>query len=425
MICLLPNCSYLSETSRMLEIYKALRAGGVDACIATHGGVHETALKAAGVPYDIVGPQMSNERSARFVREGIGQGPVGQSMYSDAELRAYVRAETAYFREHDIRVAVTGFTLTTLISTRVAGIRLATEHAGSWVPPVWERRLLPLPSMRLPGLFSYLPRSWAHRLYNSGTPRLHYYLSGFHRIADEFGVVPPPSMAALLLSDLALVTEAPEVLGVSAVELSAWRPDGKRAYWPSTRLRYSGPLYAHLDVPLPSEVDEFLTAPGSVVYVAITSSPPELVRGVVRALEPLRARLLVAGTVHALGDLASDRVLVGGVLPSHLIMSRVDAAVTAGGQGSVQTAMAGGAPLVGVPLQPEQDLNVVLLERLGAARRIAPARAVTPELATLVGEVLGDDSYRRAAKGVQQLYDGIDGAANAAAEVTALAQRKG
>jgi hypothetical protein len=36
-------------------------------------------------------------------------------------------------------LAATGFTLTTLLSTRLAGVKLVTEHAGSFVPPIWER----------------------------------------------------------------------------------------------------------------------------------------------------------------------------------------------------------------------------------------------------------------------------------------------
>ena len=35
MICLMPMCAYLSETSRMIQIYKALRARGAKVCMAT------------------------------------------------------------------------------------------------------------------------------------------------------------------------------------------------------------------------------------------------------------------------------------------------------------------------------------------------------------------------------------------------------
>jgi UDP:flavonoid glycosyltransferase YjiC (YdhE family) len=136
-------------------------------------------------------------------------------------------------------------------------------------------------------------------------------------------------------------------------------------------MRYSGPLYAQLAMPLPACVARFLDGPGPIVYVAITSSPPDLVRTVIGALAAVDARVLVAATLHDLRDLAGagdDRRRTAQP-PDH----------ASGGPGdhrSVQTAMAGGTPLIGIPLQPEQDLNVFLLERRGAARRITPrARA--------------------------------------------------
>lgn len=391
MICLLPNCAYLSETSRMLELHRALADRGADVRMATHGGTYEHLLD---VPYDLIAPRMGGERCARFVRDGIGQGDRGQSMYDDAEMLAFARAEADYFRDHDVHVVVTGFTLTALLSSRLAGIPLVTEHAGSWVPPVWERGLLPAPRRTLP--------AW---LLNRAAPRVRYYCAGFDRAAAELGVPGLPSMAALLLGDLTLVPEAPEVLGIPPEEMAAWRPGA--AYRPETRLCYSGPLYARLDIPLPDPVAEFLDRPGPLVYVAVTSSPPGLVRSLVTGLASLDARILVAGTVHDLADLAGERVMVAGVLPSHVIMPRADLAVVSGGQGSVQTALASGTPFLGIPLQPEQDLNIALAARLGAARRaVRPARDA--------GRMLGDDRYRAAARRIHDVYAAIDGPGAAA-----------
>jgi UDP:flavonoid glycosyltransferase YjiC (YdhE family) len=137
-------------------------------------------------------------------------------------------------------------------------------------------------------------------------------------------------------------------------------------------------------------VEGFLERPGPIVYVAITSSTAELVRQVVHALRGLDARLLVAATVHNLRDLEDDRVLVESVLPSHLIMPRVDVAVISGGQGSVQTALASGLPFVGIPLQPEQDANVAFAERQGAARRVAQRAAGTQAVADAARKLLAD-----------------------------------
>ena len=81
MICLLPMCAYLSETSRMVQIYKALRAKGAAARIATHGGVHERLLRQEGIDYDLIEPHMDAARGQRFVMSnvGIGDPQIGQS----------------------------------------------------------------------------------------------------------------------------------------------------------------------------------------------------------------------------------------------------------------------------------------------------------------------------------------------------------
>jgi UDP:flavonoid glycosyltransferase YjiC (YdhE family) len=318
---------------------------------------------------------MDHERCVRFVRDGVGLGPPDQSMYSDDELREHALAEAAYFRKHGITVAVTGFALSTRLSTRLAGTTLVTEHAGCWVPPALEPRVLELTA----------------------------YCGGFNRVADELGVPRIPNLPELLCGDLTLVPEVPQVLGIPAGEME-------------DRFRYTGPLFAHLDLPVPHRVSAFLDRPGPVVYVALTSTSPDLIRRIVRQLH---TRVLVAGTVHDLADLAGDDVLVEGVLPSHLIMPRVDLAITTGGQGSVQTAMASGTPLIAMPLQPEQQLNVGLLHRLGAVESI-DLDQVGPQ----VDKMLGCESHRVAARRIQSWYDEVDGPEQAAEAIMEVASAR-
>ena len=435
MICLMPNCCFLSETSRMLEIYRALRerkdpAVGAPAMtgikVVTHGGPYESLLRAAGVPYDVLGPGVSARRYQEFLRSLPGIGPPGQSMWSDEELRSYAVAEAEYFARHQVRAAVTGWTLTALLSTRLAGIPLVTEHAGAFLPPVFERGLLPAPSMPvgLPGE-RFLPRRARRRIYNVGVARASIYTVGINRVAAELGVEPVPSFPALLLGDLTLVTDVPELLGLPRADVDGWTPRDPRRYRPGTRLRYTGPLYAHLDLPVPDQVRALLAGPRPVIYVAITSSTPGLVRQVVRALEPTGAQILVAATTHDLADLASGQVMVAGVLPSHLVMGDADLAVIAGGQGSVQTALAAGLPFVGIPLQPEQDANVTFAQNQGAARLIAQNDAGTPAMTAAARDLLADAAARDSARRLKQIFAAVDGpaaAAQAVLETAAAAQ---
>ena len=418
MICLLPNCCFLSETSRMLEIYRALReregsAAGIK--VVTHGGPYESLLRAAGVPYDVLGPGVSTQRYQEFLRSIPGIGPPGQSMWTDEELRSYAVAEAEYFARHQVTAAVTGWTLTALLSTRLAGIPLITEHAGSFLPPVFEQGLLPAPSMPvgLPGE-RLLPRRARRWIQNAAPARLGHYTAGFNRVAAELGVEPVPSFAALLLGDLTLVTDVPELLGLPRADVDGWTPRDPRRYRPGTRLRYTGPLYARLDLPVPDQVRAFLAGPRPVIYVAITSSTPELVRQAVSALTPLAARILVAATTHDLADLASDQVMVAGLLPNHLVMGDVDLAVIAGGQGSVQTALAAGVPFVGIPLQPEQDANVTFAQNQGAARLVAQEAAGTPAMTATARDLLTDTAARDNARRLKQIFAAVDGPAAAA-----------
>jgi UDP:flavonoid glycosyltransferase YjiC (YdhE family) len=408
MICLLPHCAYLSETSRMLELHRALTELGLEVRVATHGGPHERLLAEAGIQYDVLGPGMTPSRAARFVASAIGLGDPRQSMYDDAEIRTYVTAEAEYFRAHAITVTVTGFTLTTLLSSRLAGVRVITEHAGSFVPPVFEHRLLPAPTRPVDPRLKHAPDWLARFLVNRTSHRTTAYCGGFNRVAESLGIEGVPSLAALLLGDLSLVPEIPEVLGISSTELTAWRPG--KGYRAGSQLTAVGPLFAHLDLPLPAKVQQFLDRPGPTIYLAMTSTPPAQIRTAIAELSRLDVRILVAGTIHDLGDLATDQIMIEGVLPSHLVMPQVDLAVTTGGQGSVQTAMASGTPLLGIPLHIEQDLNVALVERLNAARR---AR----NLADQATRMLDNPTHVEAAEHIQKQYAAVDGPAEAAAVI--------
>lgn len=433
MICLMPQCGYLSETSRMIEVWRALHRRGTPVRMALHGGRHEQLITQAGIPYDQVGPRMSAERSLQLVRDSPGLGDVRQSVYTPDELRRYARAEAGYLREIGARAVVTGFTLTTLLSSRLAGIPLVTEHNGSWLPPVWERGLLPVPADPPWPWMSRLPERVARRLVNAAPARASWYCALINEAGAELGVEPVPSTAALTLGDVALLTEAPEVVGLPADAFTSWRPPVRRGpasarYRSGSRLAVAGPIYARLATPLPAEAEAALAAPGPRAYLAMTSTPPDLIRATLRAV--LRAapdlHVLVAGTVHdparlAPDDVPRERVTVCGVLPSHLVMPWVDVAVTTAGQGSLQTAMAAGTPVVGVPLQPEQDLNIVLLARRGAGIRVPRSAAGTATMTAAVRRALHHPELRTAAAGIQALYRRIDGPAAAAAVIEEVA----
>jgi UDP:flavonoid glycosyltransferase YjiC (YdhE family) len=424
MIGLFPNCGFLSETSRMLAIHDALRVLGEPVCVASRGGPYARLLTEAGVDWTLLEPRADDERCARFLRDLPGIGSPRQSLYSDDEMAAAARSEAVFMRERGLRLAVTGFTLTTLLSTRLAGIPLATSHAGSYVPPVFEAGLMPAPGRPVMPLLGLLPRSLQQRFMNWIPAHTRLYCAGFNRVARSLGVEGVPSFAALLLGDLTLVTDVPEILGVTAASMHSWSPAGQPGYRPGTALRYTGPLYSTLSIPLPARAERFLHG-STVAYVALTSAREQLVRDVVASVAKTGARVLVASTVHDLRDLDGGEVMVETLLPNHLVMPRVAVAITAGGQGSVQTAVASGVPLAAVPLQAEQDLNVHLVQRQGMALCVPPRHAGGARMTLAVRRLLDDISFRDHARRLQAVVANVDGAMGAAHEIRRyLAGRK-
>jgi UDP:flavonoid glycosyltransferase YjiC (YdhE family) len=367
MICLLANCGCLAATARMLEIHRALRERGTGVRLATHGGTYERVLRDAGVEYDLL--------------EG---------------------ADAGYLRERGARGVVTGGTETALQASRLAGIPSVSVDAGAWVPPMWERGLLPLPFEPLGIPFERrVPRAIRRRMFNSRV---------------KSGAWPRGEPA-----DLTLVTDLPELLGITATAIDGWRPREPAASRSGARLKLVGPILTRLAVPVPERVERLLAGPRPIVHVAMPSSAAGLVRAVVGALRPLGARILVSGPVPDLAGLEDDQVAVEGLLPSHLIMPRVDLAVVSGGQAGVQAALAAGVPFAGLPLRPEQHLNVALAEREGAARAIAPALAGTPDLTAAARGLMTMPRHRAAAERLRDAFERADGAGRAADAIIALA----
>ncbi len=418
-IALLPHCGFLSETSRMLAIAETLRDAGAQVHLGTHCGPFAHLITDAGWPLRRLEPMPDGARRERFIEGLMHLGQPGRRLLTADEVRTGVRAEVAWLREVGAQAVVTGFTLTAHLSSRVVGALLVTSHGGSFVGPVFDHGLAPAPTqMPIPGT-EWLPAAAKRWLANQGPQRMRGPAEFLNEIAVELGVEPVPSLAALMMGDLTLLTDTPQVLGLAAAQVSGWQPRRPAAYRANPKVVCVGPLFARLPCPVPGPIAEWLrggaSSPAPTAYVALTSATATRVREVVRRVRQAGARVIVAGTTHELQDLQADPgIRVGGVLPSHEIMPRVDVAVLMGGQGSTQTAMCSGTPFVGIPLHPEQELNVHLAARQGAAIGVAPRHAQGEHLTRAVRRVLQDPAYRAAAQKMQSLYAGSDAARTAA-----------
>lgn len=414
MIALFPHCGFLSETSRMLHIAQALRECGESVCLASHGGPYLSVLQDAGEDVTLLEPRLDAARCERFLRDLVQIGRPGVRLQPAEEVRQSVQAEAEFLRQAGARAVVIGFTLTAYLSSRVVGLPLVASHGGSYVPPMLEQGLAPVPTtMPMPGA-EWLPRWLKRRMANSGTMRMSGPTRFLNEVAAELGVEPVPTLAALMLGDLTLVTDLPQVLGLSAESLNGWQPRRPQAYRAGTRLVATGPLFARLDCPLPEALQPFLDGSAPTALVVLSSSTPQMLRAVVRRVRAAGVRVIVGATIHDYGPNDDPGVVVAALLPNHRVMPRVQLAVTMGGQGSIQIAMASGTPVIGIPLHPEQELNVDLAARHGAGLALAPRHVDSPRLTDAVQRLLAEPGFAAGAQRVRQWYAAADGAGTAA-----------
>ncbi|PIP12351.1 MAG: hypothetical protein COX49_06080 [bacterium (Candidatus Stahlbacteria) CG23_combo_of_CG06-09_8_20_14_all_40_9] len=421
-ICCFPNCAYLSETSRMIAVYKRLLAKDEKAIIATHGGTYEFVLEEEGIPFEYVTPIMSNERSQEFVAANRGdQGLRGFGFYRIDELREHVQSEIEFFKENNISVVLTGFTLSNAVSTRAAGIPLAVTHLGSWVPPIFERKMgVPGPPMIEKPLIRLIPESWLINFYNWMMPRVKFFTKPFNGIAKELHIEPFKGIIDLMMGDLTLVTDAPEVLGIPKDELENWTPKNPKFYSRKPQLKYVGAIYAKLFGDVPEEVKAFLDTDRPKVYVALTSSRPDYVSAVYSTLMDMDVRAIFCSTTHPKNFEKSPNILIKKYLPAHKVMPLVDVAIIHGGQGSVQSAVASGVPVVGFPLQPEQKFNLKMIERHGAGICLPLRILKKGNFQAVIEKILTDNSFRtnmQRLKSFQDRYDGVENVTKALQEL--------
>lgn len=91
-------------------------------------------------------------------------------------------------------------------------------------------------------------------------------------------------------------------------------------------------------------------------------------------------------------------------------MPLVDLAVIHGGQGSVQTAIASGGPVVGFPLHGEQYLNLKLVERHAAGRCLMSQKAARKaRFRVVIEQILADPSFKANMQRLQALQARHDG----------------
>lgn len=417
-VVLLPNAGFLSETTRMLAVFRELENLGTPVVLGSHGGTYEGILQEEGGSWERIPPAQTRKDCARLLE--VLYNPLQGRLFSKQQLRETVENEIAYLLRVGARVVVSGFTLSASISARAVGIPLVVTHLGAWIPPVLERGQFGV-SEFFDSTFplSILPEKTQARIMACVFPRLQQHTRVFREVAHDLNTEPVRGLFDLMLGDLVFVTDVPEILGIPESDLEAWRPRSN-CYRPDLRFSYVGAIYARIGRGVPGELRCFLESPKPTVYVAMASTRREFLQSVLDTIGSMDVRAVVVTTVHRKSLEPKGDVLLYDFLPSHEVMPLCDAAIIHGGQGTVQTAIGSGTPFVGIPLQPEQNVNLKIVERRGGSLTLSLKAIREGKLRSRLEEVLGDVSFREAMTTLKGFQDRRDGPVETAEKLTAL-----
>lgn len=101
-------------------------------------------------------------------------------------------------------------------------------------------------------------------------------------------------------------------------------------------------------------------------------------------------------------------------VPAQKVNALADIVICHGGQGTLQTALHAGTPLVGVAAQAEQFLNLYNIETKGAGIRVPMNKWNAENIQKSVQKIIADKKYSEAALRLKERMDAMDGEKNSA-----------
>ncbi len=193
----------------------------------------------------------------------------------------------------------------------------------------------------------------------------------------------------------------------------------------------TGPLYAQTTTTenIDPEIEAVFKRKGerqiNIFCSMGSSAKKELLIKAVQAISSLpenkfHAVILVPNSICPIADVIpfiekhSNIYVTDKFVPAVLVNAMADITLCHGGQGTIQTAMVSGSPIVGFAMQPEQQINLDHIVLRGAGIRIPITRWNKKNIISAIYKFASDNSYKKNAFQLGRLMAKISGRAETA-----------
>ena len=382
-----PESFNMGETTRCIEIARVARERGHTVLFHVYSPKYLGLLESAGLPVHLREPIMSDAEAEQIM--ALDQGRGVRHPFTTDMVRRRVAAELAAIRDFNADAVVIGSNLTMLLSARIAGVPIFYARPYAYSSTYFSKKPVG-GELAAPGWLRAVARVMS------------YKPTSFTRVAREHGLRLPRRTVDMLSADVNLICSLfTQLRGDSLVE-----PDVS-----------VGPIYYRAPGELPQIVREPRERP--LIYVGMGSSgSADILVQVLQQLSAAPVDVLVGGGVQ-LSDtsMLGSNIHFAGTVPAHLLASHIDASMTHGGEGTVQTACLAGVPFAGIAMQAEQSWNIEECVRYGNALRFTKNDVRRGNVRDILGRLLRDEGMRARARQLGEAMRTMDGAALAVEKI--------
>lgn len=311
----------------------------------------------------------------------------GRLFYNTRTLRKYIAADRKTLNEIAPDVVVGDNRLSLSVSARLAGIPYIAIANAYWSPQA--RRRFPLPDVPWTRFFGVRPVSILYRLYRPLIFALYCLPLNWLRRKHGLSSLGWDLCRIFTDGDYTLYADVPEL--VPTYNLPA-------------NHRYLGPVLWSPDVKPPTWWHS-LPTDRPIIYATLGSSGGKnLLQVVLNALADLPVTVIAAtaGRNHLKNVPAN--AFVADYLPGEAAAARSAVVLCNGGSPTTQQALAAGVPVIGLPSNMDQHLNMEALERAGAGVLLRTERLNTEGVAAAVKQVLSGAEFRQAARRLAEAF---------------------
>ena len=382
-----PESFNMGETTRCIEIARVARERGHTVLFHVYSPKYLGLLESAGLPVHLREPIMSDAEAEQIM--ALDQGRGVRHPFTTDMVRRRVNAELAAIRDFNADAVVIGSNLTMLLSARIAGVPIFYARPYAYSSMYFSKKPVG-GELAAPGWLRAVARV------------LSYKPASFTRVAREHGLRLPRRTVDMLSADVNLICSLfTQLRGDSLVE-----PDVS-----------VGPIYYRAPGELPQIVREPRERP--LIYVGMGSSgSADILAKVLRQLSAAPVDVLVGGGVQLLDThLLGSNIHFAGTVPAHLLAGHIDASITHGGEGTVQTACLAGVPFAGIAMQAEQSWNIEECVRYGNALRFTKIDVRRGNVRDILDRLLSDEGLRARAQQLGEAMRTMDGAALAVEKI--------